>query len=158
MEESLKKYYELVLKDREYINKYIINCKVENNMFINMKKNIEFSPRLVWRNVDSYDSLKKIANGNKAKNLLAFSEYYGDEICELAFKELKLNFEEMNFEEVNVFFSKEHLQEMTESKNISKQFKECLNIYIEGIAICNELCKYIKKNQMAEESEDEANI
>lgn len=141
MNDVLKKYYQLVLRDKIYLEKYILSEDTHYKMVDIIEK------CYIWRKVNSYESLENIVHSEKAMELLGISDYYSDEMCELLAEHLKVDFTKLTDEEINCILSNDNLHGLLENENTPKQLKDCIEIEEESQIICKEMYEYLSKGQ-----------
>ena len=141
----LKKYYQLMLKDKKYLEEYILNKTTENKMYDFMKKQMEEC--FIRRKINSYEELEKIAYSKDADELLRLGDYYSDEMSELLSEYLKIDFEELKNVEPDNIMSNVNLQKIVEDVDTPKQLKDSILLEQECQRVCKELYEYIMKSK-----------
>lgn len=141
MEDIVKKYWELVLKDKKYLEEYIFNKKTGNQLYDSLKRQME--EYFLWRKINSYEEMENIIHSGNAIKLLRFNDYYSDEISEVLEEHLKINFQKLDVEEIENMLSDNNLQKIVEDSTTPKQLKDCIMIERESRAICEELNMYL---------------
>lgn len=145
MDEVLKKYWELVLKDKKYLEEYIFSKQTEDKLYDSMKRQME--EFFLWRKVNNYEELESIAQSKNAMELLRFNDYYSNEICELLEEHLNINFQKLDEEEIENMLSDNNLQKIAEDSTTPKQLKDCIMLEKESQIVCREMYEYITKNK-----------
>lgn len=141
MNNILERYYQLVLKNKKYLEEYILNEHTENKMYDFIKKHVEES--FIWMKVNSYEELGTIIHSKKAMELLNISDYYSEEICNLLEKYLKIDFQQIDYEEYETILSNDNLRKLLENVDTPKRLKDCITIERESQIVCKDMYKYI---------------
>ena len=145
MNNILERYYQLVLKDRKYLEKYILNETTENEIENIIKKQTEEC--FIWRKVDSYEKLESIVKSNEAMELTRIGDYYFDKMCELLDNYLGIDFTELTDNEFDHILSNDNLNKILKNENAPKQLKDCIEIEEESEKISREMYRYLEKNE-----------
>lgn len=145
MKDILKRYYQLVLKDRKYLEEYSFSETKNNEMYDVINRSIQES--FVWRKINSYEQLKNVIHSKNASQLLKINDYYRDEMCELLWKYLDIDDSELEDEEREALISDDNLQKMVENKDVIKQLKDCIMLEKESRIVCKDMYLYIIKEQ-----------
>lgn len=145
MENILKKYWELILKDKKYLEEYIFNKETGNQLYDSMKRQME--EYFLWRKINSYEELENIIHSGNAIELLRFNDYYSDEMCEVLEEHLKINFQKLDGEEIENMLLDNNLQKIVEDSTTPKQLKDCIMLERESQIICREMYRYIVENK-----------
>lgn len=151
MNDILERYYQLILKDKEYLEEYILNKTTEDKMLDVIKRQIEEC--FIWRKANSYEELEDIAQSEKSMELLRLSDYYSDEMSELLEKYLGIDFKKLNDEEIDAILSNDNLQKILETNDTPKRLKDCIMIEKESQSICKEMYEYLMENKRKEETQ-----
>ena len=151
MSNVLERYYQLVIKDKKYLEEYILSKSTENAMLDSIKRQIE--EFFVWRKANSYEELEKIAHSEDAVELLRFSDYYSEEMCNLLEEHLNIDFQELDEDKFDDLLSDNNLQKIAEDNDTPKQLKDCIMLEMESRAICNEMYEYIMQNKEKKEEQ-----
>lgn len=151
MNDILERYYQLILKDKEYLEEYILNKTTEDKMLDVIKRQIEEC--FIWRKANSYEELEDIAQSEKSMELLRLSDYYSDEMSELLEKYLGIDFKKLNDEEIDATLSNDNLQKILETNDTPKRLKDCIMIEKESQSICKEMYEYLMENKRKEETQ-----
>lgn len=151
MNDILEKYYQLILKDKEYLEEYILNKTTEDKMPDVIKRQIEEC--FIWRKANSYEELEDIVQSEKSMELLRLSDYYSDEMSELLENYLGIDFKKLNDEETDAILSNDNLQKILETNDTPKRLKDCIMIEKESQAICKEMYEYLMENKRKEETQ-----
>lgn len=151
MNDILERYYQLILKDKEYLEEYILNKTTEDKMLDVIKRQIEEC--FTWRKANSYEELEDIAQSEKSMELLRLSDYYSDEMSELLEKYLGIDFKKLNDEEIDAILSNDNLQKILETNDTPKRLKDCIMIEKESQSICKEMYEYLMENKRKEETQ-----
>lgn len=151
MNDILERYYQLILKDKEYLEEYILNKTTEDKMLDVIKRQIEEC--FIWRKANSYEELEDIAQSEKSMELLRLSDYYSDEMSELLEKYLGIDFKKLNDEEIDATLSNDNLQKILETNDTPKRLKDCIMIEKESQSICKEMYEYLMENKKKEETQ-----
>ena len=151
MSNVLERYYQLVIKDKKYLEEYILSKSTENAMLDSIKRQIE--EFFVLRKANSYEELEKIAHSEDAVELLRFSDYYSEEMCNLLEEHLNIDFQELDEDKFDDLLSDNNLQKIAEDNDTPKQLKDCIMLEMESRAICNEMYEYIMQNKEKKEEQ-----
>lgn len=144
MDNVLKRYYQLILKDKKYLKEYIFNDTHKDEMFKLMQREME--ELFIWRKANSYAELKTIVKGKRRNELLIFSDYYDDQMCELLEQYLGINLQELDDKEFDNILSDDNLGRIAKDRNTPKQLKACIMLEMESKVICRDMYKYIMQN------------
>ena len=120
-------------------------------MLDSIKRQIE--EFFVWRKANSYEELEKIAHSEDAVELLRFSDYYSEEMCNLLEEHLNIDFQELDEDKFDDLLSDNNLQKIAEDNDTPKQLKDCIMLEMESRAICNEMYEYIMQNKEKKEEQ-----
>lgn len=151
MNDILERYYQLILKDKEYLEEYILNKTTEDKMLDVIKRQIEEC--FIWRKANSYEELEDIVQSEKSMELLRLSDYYSDEMSELLEKYLGIDFKKLNDEEIDAILSNDNLQKILETNDTPKRLKDCIMIEKESQSICKEMYEYLMEHKRKEETQ-----
>lgn len=152
MNNVLERYYQLILKDKKYLEEYILNKSTGNKKYDFIKRQIERC--LVWRKVNSYEELENIIHSKEAYELLRFNDYYSDEMWDLLKDYLGIDFKELDDDELDKILSEENLQKIVENEDTPTQLRDCILLERDSQAICNEMHEYIQNKESEEEKVD----
>lgn len=152
MSNVLEKYYQLVLKDKEYLEKYVLNKNREAAMHNFVKRQMEEC--FIWRKVASYEVLENIVHSKEKQELLRINDYYSDEMCELLEQHLQIDFQKLSIDELSNILSEDNLQRILDDKNVPKRLKDCIILEQESQVICKEMYEYMTQNKKIKKQEE----
>lgn len=145
MSNVLERYYQLVIRDKKYLEEYIFSKSTGDKMYDTIKRQMEGF--FIWRKVNSYEELEDIAHSEKATELLRFNDYYSEEMGDLLAKHLNIDFQELDEEEYDNLFSNDNLHKIVEDNSTPKQLKDCIMLEMESRTICKEMYEYIMQSK-----------
>ena len=138
---NLLKEYSLLLKEDK---SYVKNYKLEEQETLR----IYYETKLKYRNIENTEELKEVIESENAKELLKIEDYYFDELIDLTEEQFNSVAKEWSDKELREFVSPDNLNKLLEKEDISKQFKDCIRIYLKAESVCKLLTEKIKTENM----------
>lgn len=143
MNKIIDEYFELVQMENDFTKKYY--SKKSEIEVVNIFNQI-VNDSLIWKKIKSKEDIENILKTNKAMELMRIEDYYSDILCDLLEDYLKINFTEIDEEEIEKLLSKDSLQELLNKEGTPQNLKMCIDINLKCERICKELYIYIKEN------------
>lgn len=137
-----KEYYQLLKEDKEYLQKYKLNIKTENEIDKVIIKEVENF--FEWRKIQTIQEVEDKIKNTDVKKLLRIEDYYMDEVCDLMEKYHIIEREKLSESEYCEAISDQQFYKLLDKKEIPEQLKEAITIYFSARNICDKLYNLLK--------------